>query len=303
MMNAINVDLVVTIVVVTYNSSQYVLETLESIKAQTYPHLALVISDDCSTDKTVKLCKEWVKENKQRFVSTKVLESPVNTGVSANGNRAEAACETKWVKGIAGDDILLPNCIQDNMDYVAEHPDTVYLFSKINVFGPNKRQNHLFENIFDYSFFQLTPEQQYERLIFKGNCIPASTCFSNREKTKELGVKNDERIPMLNDHPKWLNALKKGIFFHFMVKVTVLYRVHGASLSTSRVQSPKYYKSCRLFYYYYLRDEYIRRYGLEKVVEDDVLLQLDSYKQLLTYRSLLLFRVAFFLKRIINRLF
>ena len=51
---------IVSVVVVTYNSAKYVLETLESIKDQTYPNLSLVISDDCSTDNTVKLCRKCI---------------------------------------------------------------------------------------------------------------------------------------------------------------------------------------------------------------------------------------------------
>ena len=43
---------IVTVVVVTYNSGNFVLETLESIYYQTYSDLALIISDDCSNDGT-----------------------------------------------------------------------------------------------------------------------------------------------------------------------------------------------------------------------------------------------------------
>ena len=70
---------VVTISVITYNSSKYVLETLESIKAQTYPNIRLQICDDCSTDNTIELCKKWIKDNKERFVKTKIIIPPANT--------------------------------------------------------------------------------------------------------------------------------------------------------------------------------------------------------------------------------
>lgn len=47
-------NVVVSISVITYNSSMYVLDTLESVKAQTYSPLESVFSDDCSTDNTVR---------------------------------------------------------------------------------------------------------------------------------------------------------------------------------------------------------------------------------------------------------
>ena len=46
----------VSINVITYNSSKFVLETLESAKAQTYQNIELIVSDDCSTDNTVEIC-------------------------------------------------------------------------------------------------------------------------------------------------------------------------------------------------------------------------------------------------------
>ena len=102
----------VSVAVITYNSSKYVLDTLESIKAQTYKNIELIISDDSSTDNTMQLCKDWCDQNKDRFVRIQVIEPEKNTGVAANCNRAEAACEGDWVKLIAGDDMLLPDCIE-----------------------------------------------------------------------------------------------------------------------------------------------------------------------------------------------
>ena len=49
----------VSIVVITYNSAEYVLETLESAKAQTYQNIELIVSDDCSADNTVETCSRW----------------------------------------------------------------------------------------------------------------------------------------------------------------------------------------------------------------------------------------------------
>ena len=126
----------VTIAVVTYNSSPFVIETLESIKYQSYPDLELVISDDASTDDTVIKAKEWLakKENIQRFQRIELITVPKNTGVSANCNRCIEAATSDWVKFIAGDDILLPNCIEDNMVFVVQNPEAKIIFSQVKVY-------------------------------------------------------------------------------------------------------------------------------------------------------------------------
>ena len=242
----------VSVPVITYNSSKFVLETLESIKAQTYQNIELIISDDCSTDNTVELCRKWVEENQERFVRTQIITSDVNTGVSANLNRAEAACQGEWVKGIAGDDLLTPNCIADCVEYVQQHPNVIYLFGRIEAFGASEKQNrHFAENVFDYSFFDLDIDGQLERLVFGSNCVPASTCFYNRQKAIELGIRNDERIPLLEDWPKWINILEKGVQLEFMDKILVKYRIHNTSISTSSCASVRLVESNYLFDLYY----------------------------------------------------
>ena len=125
----------VSVAVITYNSSNTVIETLDSIFAQTYPDLELIISDDCSSDNTVAVCRQWIAEHKTRFVYTTIIESPVNTGISANLNRAEDACKGNWVKGIAGDDLLLPECIETYMQYVGDRDDLPCVFSRVQCFS------------------------------------------------------------------------------------------------------------------------------------------------------------------------
>ncbi|MBH2024900.1 MAG: glycosyltransferase, partial [Flavobacteriales bacterium] len=77
----------VSVVVITYNSSKYVMETLESVKAQTYENIELIISDDGSTDHTIEMCRVWLAQNNNRFPKTKLLTVEENTGIPANCNR------------------------------------------------------------------------------------------------------------------------------------------------------------------------------------------------------------------------
>lgn len=77
----------VFIIVFTYNSSKYLLETLESAKAKTYRNIELIVSDDCLTDDTVKLCKKWIDNNRTRFVRAELIITDTNTGIAANCDR------------------------------------------------------------------------------------------------------------------------------------------------------------------------------------------------------------------------
>lgn len=242
----------VSVSVITYNSAKTVIETLDSIKAQTYPNIELIISDDCSKDDTVEICREWLENNGSRFVRTELLTAPKNTGVSANVNRAEKACRAEWVKGIAGDDLLMPNCVQDCMEYVTAHPDTIYLVGRMDGFGRTVEEVDEYMNrCFDYSIFDLSAEEQYQRLVFKGNCVPAPAVFYNIKRVRELNITNDERIPMVEDYPKWMNVTKKGIRLHGLDKTIIRYRLSDSSISTTTTPTQRAKQSIALIYVYY----------------------------------------------------
>lgn len=273
----------VSVTVITYNSSKTVLETLDSIKAQTYQNIELIVSDDCSTDNTIEICRNWIEQNKDRFACTKLLTIDKNTGVSANLNRAEAACQGVWVKGVAGDDMLMPNCVQNCIEYVTKHPDTIYLFGRIEVFGSSPEHCRQVENVFDYSFFSWTIEQQYERLVFGDNLVPAATVFYNRKRVVELGITNDERIPLLEDWPKWIVCLKKGVCFHFIDEVLVRYRLGGLSTGRSicAEMSERKFASRLLFDCYYRYQKWLERdydVAIERIVKENVEIYGDILK-------------------------
>lgn len=245
----------VSVAVITYNSSKYVLETLESIKAQTYWNIELIISDDCSTDKTMQLCKHWCDKNKDRFVRIQVIEPEKNTGVTANCNRAEDACEGEWVKLIAGDDLLLTDCINNFMEYVIANPDTIYVFGRIKAFGASKEMCNKYENeVFDKSFWKLSNDARLKELIYGRNHIPAAACFYNLRKKRELRLRFDERIPLLEDWPMWINVIRAGVDLKFMDRQVVLYRLVNNSLSVGDFSS-NYYRSKLLFKIYYIYAE------------------------------------------------
>ena len=49
----------VTVAIPTYNQEAFLAETLESVVAQDYPHLQILISDDASRDDTLRIAREF----------------------------------------------------------------------------------------------------------------------------------------------------------------------------------------------------------------------------------------------------
>lgn len=222
----------VSVGVLTYNSARTVLETLESIKAQTYENIELIISDDASKDNTVEVCKKWIEENKGRFVRCEVLTVPENTGIPANANRRLMASNGVWSKGIAADDILAHDCVENFINYTKENPDAKIIFAKMQRFKEVfKEENFIDITDFNAKYFcktYKTAKEQYKVLLSKMYCSPV-TMFANLKILKE--IKYDERFKTIEDYPMWLRLTKSGVKFSYMDKIVAYYRLSQNSIS------------------------------------------------------------------------
>lgn len=222
----------VSILVMTYNSSDYILKTLDSAKKQTYSNIELIITDDFSTDDTVSKCEKWLKSNSNRFSRSKLVKADRNTGIPKNLNRGFDKLSGVWIKVIAGDDILLDNCVADNIKFVSRHPEVKLLFSKpiyIDEFDKEIRGDGLKKFNDDEPFYRLNAHNQFLHLLSRDHPINPPTFFCNRITMEELG-RFDEKHKN-EDYPLYLKASSSGIKLYFLNKFTVKYRIHSASFS------------------------------------------------------------------------
>lgn len=222
----------VSIVVITYNSSKYVLETLESVCAQTYQNIDLIVSDDCSTDNTVEICHHWLEENKKRFVRTELITVGKNTGISANCNRGINAAYGEWIKIIAGDDILLASNIEENIRYIRINTSAKIVFSGATLFTDNEGEKRIIRTDpleYQKSYFDLSAQEQYSRLLENNFIWVSLTSFIKKTLLLNLGL-FDIKYPWLEDYPFWLKTTKNGEKIYFFDSPTALYRIHNSSI-------------------------------------------------------------------------
>lgn len=290
-MKSNNATPLVSVAVMAYNSAGTIIETLESVKAQTYTRLELVIGDDGSKDDTISLCCEWIAKNEERFERVELLENPINQGTSVNYNRVMDACQGVWVKDLDGDDLLNADCIEQFIAYIQNNPDSNYIFCRVQGFT-KEGDKIVLKNIeaFNYDFFQWPVDKQLHYLLFERNCVPSPGLFYNLTKVREIGLRNDERIYLLEDWPKWINALRMGLHFSFIDETLVMYRV-GNGISTSNMLLPRYYETCRRFVMLYQYPEWIKtdpEDAMERIVAHemhiyDVFYQLNRRYQTTTH--------------------
>jgi glycosyltransferase involved in cell wall biosynthesis len=95
----------VTVITVTYNSSAYVRDSIESVLAQTYASIEYIIGDDCSVDDTWKIIKEY------KDPRIKSYRNEVNLREYPNRSKAIDLATGKYLIFIDGDDVIYPHGI------------------------------------------------------------------------------------------------------------------------------------------------------------------------------------------------
>lgn len=110
-----------------WNAEAFVLETLESIAAQTYPNLGIVISDDASTDATAEICARFA-ERDPRF---QLVRQPARLGWIGNANFLLSRARGDYFFFAFHDDPLRPAYVERLVDRLDSRPAAVLAFSDV----------------------------------------------------------------------------------------------------------------------------------------------------------------------------
>lgn len=218
--------MLVSVIVITYNSVRYVLQTLESVKRQTYKDIELIVSDDCSSDDTVSICKSWVSENKSRFKDAKVIQTPKNGGICHNYNYALKQAQGEWIKYIAGDDILENNCIER---FVANIKSNIFLYTCITKHLQNETGK---TTLYSTRIPDDTAWKQARSMLKYLYCINGPTIFIERNHLLDIGG-FDEKYPMIEDWPIAIRYTTSGMRIGMVNEPLVQWRIYGNSISHS----------------------------------------------------------------------
>lgn len=287
----------VTLIVITYNSSPFVVETLESAKAQTYHNIELLICDDSSTDDTVAVCSDWLMENSSRFTRTRLIAESKNTGVAGNLNRGINEAHGEWIKGIAGDDTLKDHCIDTYVRYVSSNPDIRFVHAAADIYSEEFRDDCFMSHSNDHYESMhnnhLTPEKQFQILLTRAHLL-APTTFIKKDVFEQAGL-YDETIPMLEDWPMWLRISRQGIQMYYLDICTINYRIHSGSL-TNKKGTTIMYKS-HTFDIFAVYKKYIRQHlsPIHRMINDHIVFYTHFSRKIFRNRRSLFTRGFHFL--------
>ncbi|WP_372519746.1 glycosyltransferase [Candidatus Ruminimicrobiellum ovillum] len=199
----------ISIMMPTYNNGKYIKQAIESIYAQNYDNIEIIVVDDGSTDNTKEILKQY-KDIKYFYIEHKGIPFARNVALENSKGEYIAFCDS--------DDYWLPNKINKQMQYFKDHPNCEIVFTK-------------YENFFENENLKTNRRAVYEKKVedvFK-QYLPSS--IVKKSLFDKYGF-FDENFNVSEDTEFLYRIFKKGIKVNNIIP-EVLYkrRIHGKNVS------------------------------------------------------------------------
>jgi glycosyltransferase involved in cell wall biosynthesis len=209
----------VSIVIPSYNHERYLGPAIESILAQDYRSIELIVIDDGSTDGSPGILKGYGT----RFH----WEIQPNSGQVATLNRGWLMSRGEILGYLSADDLLLPGAVSSAVSALEQNPDAALAYCDFNLIDPNSAVVRRVR----------APEFDYREMLTKMICPPGPGAFFRRSAFEEAGLWHTGFKQML-DYEYWLRLGLHGRFVR-IPEVLAAYRVHPGSQSfaaTTRIR-------------------------------------------------------------------
>ncbi len=205
----------------TYNRAGWLPEALDSVMAQDWPELELIVVDDGSSDGTSVLLEDY----QRRFPSVIKVIRQDNRGVSAARNVGVEAARFELLAFLDSDNCWLPGKLSKQVAVLAADGSLAMSFTAYRAVVGETRQLVALEG------WVAEQVPTLDRLL-AGCCINTSTVIVRRSMLRAVGAFAVD-LPCCEDHDLWLRIATAGYRIGYLPEVLLDYRMHGGSVSAS----------------------------------------------------------------------
>lgn len=216
----------VSIVVVTYNHEGFIDECIEScvMQAQSFPDIEIIVADDGSHDGSPAKIIKWAQ--KYPCLIRPIL-SEVNSGIAVNLNRGLNAVRGKFIAWLGGDDIMLPEKILRQFEFLEGHPSAVGCYHDAEVFvWPGGHTLGLFSDLYAGKAAKTDCIDVQRMLDPRYQMLPSTIMV----RAEVIPTAFDTRLGFHNDYLFDLESVIAGGPFARMEGVFTCYRKHEKSI-------------------------------------------------------------------------
>ncbi|HCR77415.1 glycosyltransferase [Chryseobacterium sp. APV1] len=206
----------VSIITPSYNSAEFIEETIQSVLNQTYENWEWLISDDRSQDNTVELIRKY---NDPR-IKLHVLEK--NGGAGNARNKSLERAEGRYIAFLDSDDFWYPEYLEEMIGFMDKNnAELVYC-------NYSRCDEHTMEPVL--KDFEADTIVTFSNLLKTCRLAPVSTMYDTKRVGKFFFPVKSKR----EDHVMWLNLLKKIPKGYPLNKTLAKYRMRENSVSRKK---------------------------------------------------------------------
>jgi len=208
----------ISIVIPVYNAAPYLRETIQSVKAQTYPDWELILVDDASTDDSMEILQSYKAEN------IKVLSMLKNKGPAAARNEGIRRAQGRYLTFLDADDIWDKDKLQKQLNFIKEK-QCAFSFTGYEFADETAKRNGKIVSV---------PEKITYPEALKNTTISTITVMFDRRKLPTellLMPENCQR----EDTATWWKILKKIDYAYGLNEILSFYRKNSNGLSSNKI--------------------------------------------------------------------
>ena len=215
----------VSVIMPSYNTEKYILDSIQSVQAQTYANWELIIVDDCSTDNTVEIVKKHIAETKETRIH--LLSNEKNSGAAISRNYALREAKGRWIAFLDSDDLWLPEKLEKQIRFMEENR---YCFTYTDY---RIQLNGVWE-----PYVYIGPNVVNKRKMYNYCYFSTITVMYDREK---IGLIQIADLRKNNDYAMWLQIIEKSDCYRLPECLSYYIKHEGSISSGSKWKLIKYH--------------------------------------------------------------
>lgn len=202
----------VSIIMPSYNTAEFIEESINSVINQTYTNWELIIVDDCSTDGSEEIIKKFTQDERIKF-----YKNERNSGAAISRNYALREAKGKWIAFLDSDDLWHPEKLEKQLNFMRKND---YHFSYTSYEEMDEQSNT--------TGVMVKGPKKITKTGMYNYCWPG--CLTVIYDANYIGNIQIADIKKNNDYAIWLKAIKKANCYLLDEKLAK-YRVRQGSIS------------------------------------------------------------------------
>jgi glycosyltransferase involved in cell wall biosynthesis len=203
----------VSVIIPCYHQAHYLAEAIESVLAQTYPHVETLVIDDGSPDNAAEIAA--------RYPGVRCIGQP-NHGVSEARNLGIRSSNGSFLIFLDADDRLRPDAIEIGLDCFSRHPEVAFVSGRLRFISADGHT--LYERLGH------TVERDHYAAMLRRNYISAPCGAMCRRDVFESVEGFNPSLSVCADYDFYLRVLRQFPAWSHDLEVAD-YRRHGLGLS------------------------------------------------------------------------